>query len=154
MDNYLSLKMILMNFNKENYKPFFKYNKNVINKLISAYNELQELIEKKFLLKSYLHKMEMQLTEENENFIDSNNIGLNALRSSIEKINEKIRHNEQYLHENENLIKSFEVFSIFKDVNEDCHKIRYKYFECDMCTAHFKCSGNKGGSKYRQKYFG
>lgn len=143
-----------MNFNEENYKPFFKYNKNVIKKIIFAYNELQELIEKKFLLKSYLHKMEIQLTEENENFVDSNNIGLNALRSSIENINEKIRNNEQYLNENENLIKSFELFSIFKDVNEDCHKIKYKYYECEMCTAHFKCSGNKGGSKYRHKYFG
>jgi hypothetical protein len=98
--------------------------------------------------------MEQKLTDDGENFVDGNNIGLQALRASIDKLNEKIRQNEQFLLENEGLIKSFEVFSIFKDLNDDCHKVNYKYFECDLCTTHFKCTGNKSGNKYRQKYLG
>jgi hypothetical protein len=154
IDDFYTIKIVVNSFTEENYKNFFLYNKNLINKLMFAYNDQEELIEKKYLLKSYLHQIEISMTEENENYIDSNKIKLISLKKAIDILNERIKKNQDFLNENEHALITYEKSSIFKDIVEDCHKVKYKYFDCDMCFDKFSCTGTTPSGKYRQKNFG
>lgn len=154
MDRFLTLKMIVTNFCEETYKTFFDYNKHLILKIISTYQHLKDLLAKKFLLKSYLNKMELAMAEENENLVDEKGVALKELRGKIDQISEKISVFDKFLIDHESFINSYEVFSIFKDVNEDCLKVKYKDFDCEICSTSLQCNGYKRGNKYRQRFLG
>jgi hypothetical protein len=149
MDNYLSLKMVVTNYQEDTYLNYFNYNKDTIEKIITTYNDLKDLMDKQFLIKSYMNKVENSMTEENEDYIDNNGVIYKDLKRMVENLNDRIQLNMEFLDHNENVIKTYEIFSII----EDCLKVNYKYFECELCSSSFKCTGNKG-SKYRNKFLG
>ncbi len=153
MDHFLTLKMVVMNFQEENYKSFFEYHKELLEKIISTYNDLKDLIEKRYLLKSYLNKMENTLNEEKEDFIDENKISFKDLNKLVNNLDDRIQLNYDALNENESMLKLYKRFSFLIDLYEDCHRLEYKYMDCEICNGEFNCSGNKG-SKHRTKFFG
>lgn len=154
MNDYLTtLITIVSGYKDELYQSFYDHHKNILNSVTSAYGDLKELLQKKYLLKSYLHKIELSLTEEDEEYIDSNYVKIKSLRNAIDVINENIRINEQIINDQSSFVESLDKFSIFKDMSENCIKVKYKYYECEMCYKEFTCSGHKK-SRYRQKKLG
>jgi len=155
MDTFLNLKRIVMNYPEEQYLSYFEYNKNLIEKIISTFHDLNDLMEKRFLLKSYLSKIENSLTEENENYFDDEGVSYKDLKILVNNLNDRIQLYEDFLKSQETIFNGFQKFSIFRDLfNEEVHKVNYKYFECELLPyKSFRCSGYKG-NKYRQKNLG
>lgn len=153
MESFITIKTIVSGFNEENYKTFFDYNKNLFDKLIKTYQELEDLSRKKFFLKSYLDLIEESLTEENEETKDSNNIKLKDLRTALDNLQYKIHYNKRFLQDNEIMIDKYEKYSILRDLAQDCNKFNYKDYNCELCYDKFSCSGSQE-NKYKHKFLG
>jgi hypothetical protein len=93
--------------------------------------------------------MENDLTEENQDYIDSNDIRLGSLIKSLDFVNTKIDENNQYIRENLPVMNNYQNLSILKDISETCLKASYRYMECEMCFKRFTCSGYRKNNKYR-----
>jgi hypothetical protein len=105
------------------------------------------------LLKNYLDKMEANLSEENQDYTDDNDINLNSLIKSLDFVNTKIEENKEYIKENLSLMANYERLSIFKDISEICLKAQYKSYECEMCFKSFTCTSYKK-NKHKSKNLG
>lgn len=138
---------------EESYSFFFEYNRNLLTKITNTYNLLTQLYSQRHILRSYLHKIEMSLTEDKEDLIDDNQISLKNLRNSLEAMNKLIREHEKFLKENEMKIDTLEKFSLFRDVMEDCRKVKYRFYDCEICNYEIRCQGYKN-NKNRSKFLG
>lgn len=100
---------------------------------------MTELKKKKFLLRSYLAKIENSLTEENPDFVDENGNSYKNILNSYNLITEKINVFEQELDktvkERENLIN----FSIYVDLSNQLLKVNYKKYECEFNFSTLRC---------------
>jgi hypothetical protein len=143
---------VLSTQSEANYKEFFEYNKNLINKYISAFKERKELLKSKKLLKAYLDHMESGLSEENQDIVDDNDIKLSSLIKTLDFIILKLEENTSYIKENLILMDNYEKLSISKDISETCLKAEVGKYDCEMCFKSFKCTKQKGsGSSSRHK---
>jgi hypothetical protein len=148
-NQYNTLHKVISGHSEANYKEFYEYNKNLINKHIAAFKEHKELFRIKMLLKNYLDHMEAHLTEDNQDYTDFNDIRLGSLIKSLEFVNTKIEENKQYIRDDISLMNNYDNLSILKDISETCLKTDYKFYKCEMCFKRFTCSGYKKHNKYK-----
>jgi len=154
-ENFNTLKSIIESYKKETienyYDPIFQF----IDDILQTYSTISELREKKFLLKSYLNKMESSLTEDDKEYTDENDIKYGSLLQAYNFINEKINFNEEKLSGWENEKNNLLKFNLFKELTQSPIITKYKFYECEFNFENFKCRGNKeGSSRWRYKNLG
>lgn len=148
-DLFSNMKGIIAKFDQDKMNEYYKSTKRTLENLITTLHELKDLAGRKFLLRSYLNSMEGELTEEDDNYIDKNNINIGKLKSAIAKLQEKIDKGEEYLKDNKHLFTLYEKLYLYRELSEDCFKCPYKFYECEVCfNGRFTCSGYKG-DKYK-----
>jgi len=151
IENFNTLKGVIDSYKKETIENYFNTNREIIEEVQNIYSTLNDLREKKYLLKSYLNKLESTLSDEDKEFTDENDIIYGSLLRAYEIINDKTIHYEQILSNLENNKNSLIKYSLFKDLVESPISGKYKYFTCEFDFKNFKCIGSKNDS-YRRRY--
>ena len=162
-DIFNKITNVINGYSKDTIDNYFDKSKSFIEEEIYKFQHLTELRKKKFLLRSYLTKIENSLTEENSksdsdsdsnsdfDFIDENDISYKSILNSYNKVNEKINTFENELNnsnkERENLID----FSIFNDLSTQVLRVNYKKYECEFNFSSFNCEKK---DNWKKKYFG
>lgn len=134
---------------------FFDSNHKVIDDIKSLYANLRELKEKKYLIKSYMTKIESNLVEESdEEYSDENDISYKRLKIAYDRINEKMNHQQNSLEQLKEQMTSLVKFHIFKDLSQHTLTTKYKLLDCEFNFMTFKCQGNNKNSRWRHKNLG
>ena len=145
------MKHVIEGYKKETSDGYYESNKEMIDEVTSSYLLLKDLREKKYILKSYLTKLENSLTEEDKDYTDENDIRYGSLLKAYETIHDKISFYEEKLKNFDNEINNLIKFNILKDLTQNVLTAKYKYQNCEFDFSNFKCKGSKESSS-RWKY--
>jgi hypothetical protein len=135
---------------------YFDENSELISSIISSYEKLKELREKYELIKNYAYYIQKSFNTsvkfDNLYYIDSYGIEFKLLVQTIDNLDNKIVHEENFLNENENFVYSFTKFSILKGIQDNCVKFEFSKFYCKLCDGRLSCSNPSKWSD--QRFFG
>lgn len=151
LEKFNTLKGIIDSYKKDAIESYFDTNHEIIEEIKNIYSTLKDLREKKYLLKSYLNKIESSLSEDNKELTDENDIKYGSLLQAYEIINDKIILFEERLINLENDKNSLVRFYFFKDLTQSPINAKYKHYDCEFNFWNFKCRGSKHDSG-RWKY--
>jgi hypothetical protein len=112
---------------------------------------LIELRKQKYLLRSYLSKIENTLKEENIDFIDENDISYKSILNSYNFITEKINFYEKELNNSHKEKTNLFDFHLFTDISNQILNFTYKKYECEFNFFEFKC---KKRDNWKRKVIG
>lgn len=155
LENFDTLRGVIDGYKKETLESFFDSSREMIEVLKNIYSTINELREKKYLLKSYMNKIESSLSEDDRDFTDENDIHYGSLLKAYEIINDKINQYEEKLNNLENEKNSFIKFNLFKDLTQSSITAKYKYFDCEFDFSYLKCRGSKSDNgRWRYKNLG
>lgn len=155
LESFETLKGVIDTYKKDTIDSYFDSTREIIEELKNIYSTINELKEKKYLLKSYLNKVEASLSEDDKEFVDENDILYGSLLKAYEIINDKINHYEERLNNLENEKNTLIRFSLFKDLTQSPIIAKYKYFDCEFDFSYFKCRGSRpDGGRWRHKNLG
>ena len=141
---------IVEGYSADHIDNYFDKSKKIIDEEIFRYAHLTELRKKKYLLRSYLAKIENTLTEEVEDFVDENDISYNDILNSYNIVNEKVNVYEQELEKSDREMENIINYNIFNDL-PGVMRVNYKEYECEFNFHDFKCNKK---NKWKLKILG
>ena len=155
LENFNTLKGVIDSYKKETIGSYFDTIREMIEEIKNIYSTLNDLRNKKYLLKSYLNKIESSLSDDDKEFTDENDIQYGSLLKAYEIINDKINHYEERVNNIENEKSSLVKFNLFKDLTQSPITAKYKHYNCEFDFSNFKCRGSKNDSgRWRYKNLG